>query len=135
MESLMYRYTKLNTMTRPAPVIDLKASLPGRPSLTAESRAIIDTGASITCVPKSIIAALGKGRGSVAKPMKVRGALGTRNREVYVLDLELGNCYFPQVRVVVLDMEYALIGRDILNDYKITLDAPNDSWGVAADCT
>ena len=134
----MYSYKKTHPMRPLAPVIDLIAMVPGDQSFTAQSEAIVDTGATITCVPARVIDELGRDV-VVAKSVAVRGALkssrANSRREVYVLDIRLGNCYFPRLPVLVLpDMDYALIGRDILNDYLITFDAPNKSWSVAANC-
>ena len=134
----MYKYRKLTAMTYPAPVIDLIAIVPDRPALMAQSQGLLDTGANITCVPKSIIDELKtRTKALIANNVtRVKGAIGTEKREVYVLDLRLGNCYFPNVHVLALPgMDYALIGRDILNDYMMTFDAPNNSWSIAANCT
>lgn len=134
----MYHYQQLSPNNHPAPVIDLMASVPGNKFLTSRTIAIIDTGASITCVPISIIDDLGKDN-LISKPTGVKGALNNRRsksyRETYIVDIKLGNCYFEKMKVLVLPgMDYALIGRDILNNYKITFDAQNDSWKVAATC-
>jgi gag-polyprotein putative aspartyl protease len=136
----MYNYQRLKRNNLPAPVIDLTAFVPGDNSLASTAKAIVDTGASVTCVPVSVIDDLGRGNLVSLNPVGVKGALNNRRstsyRETYIIDIMLGNCYFEKIKVVVLHgMDYALIGRDILNNYKITFDAPNDSWKVAADCT
>ena len=134
----MYSYKRTHPMRPPAPVIDLVAMVPGDPSFNSQSEAIVDTGATITCVPTRIIDELGRDRVIAGKPVEVKAALKSSRanpQESYFLDVRLGNCFFPRLRVLVLpDMDYALIGRDILNDYLISFDAPNKTWSVAASC-
>jgi len=137
-ETTEYRYEGIRRSNIPAPTIDLIAFAPSDDLLIGTAKAIIDTGATITCVPASIIDAIGR-KNLSATSKKVVGAFRGRRsqleKESYTVNLKLGNCYFENIEVVVLpDMEYGLIGRDILNDFKITFDGPNDSWKVEARC-
>jgi len=117
----------------------LEVFAPTDKELVSRSKALIDTGATITCVPESVIAELGR-ENLVATKKNVEGAFGGRQtqteREAYVLNIKLDKCYFHDIEVVVLppDKDYALIGRDILNDFSITFDGPNSSWQVDAKC-
>ena len=52
----------------------------------------------------------------------------------YVVDIRLARCEFLLWGVIATDSDYALIGRDILNGYKITLDGINETWEVDAKC-
>lgn len=134
----MYNYEQLRKNNLPAPVIDLMALVPGDRSLNSWAKAIVDTGAAMTSVPVSIIDDLGR-TNLIANVTAVKAALHNRGSksyvETYIIDISLGNCYFPKMKVLVLPgMDYALIGRDILNNYKITFDAQNDLWKVNATC-
>ena len=117
----------------------MEAIAPNDVDSSAKAKALIDTGATITCVPESLINQIGRAK-LVATIKDVRGAFGDRKtkteRESYVLDIRLDKCHFREIEVVVLppDKEYALIGRDILNDFSITFDGPNSSWQVDAKC-
>jgi predicted aspartyl protease len=120
-------------------VIELEAMAPNDADSPVKAKALIDTGASITCVPQTLINQIGRAK-LVATVKKVRGAFGDHKtnteRESYVLDIRLDKCHFRGIEVVVLspDREYALIGRDILNGYSVTFDGPNSLWQVDAKC-
>jgi predicted aspartyl protease len=135
----MYKYEQIQRSNRLAPVIELLAFAPSDKDLTSRSKALVDTGATITCVPESVIAELGR-RNLVATKKRVAGAFGDKrpqmDREAYVISIRLDHCEFEDIEVVVLplDKEYALIGRDILNGFSITFDGPNDTWSVRARC-
>jgi len=135
----MYSYEKLQRSKHPCPVIELVAFAPSDKTLIAKTKALIDTGATVTCVPEKLILDLGR-RNLVGTKKIVAGAFGDRrpqvNREAYVVNLQLGRCDFTDIEVVVLppDKEYALIGRDILNGFSVTFDAPNGAWSVRAKC-
>ena len=121
---------------RLAPVIDFIAHSPANTSLTSQVRALVDTGATITCVPEKVIADLGR-RNLWATRIKVSGAFGPKlGREAYLIDIRLANCYFHKIEVVVLPSgkDYAIVGRDILNRYRIIFDGPRQSWVVDAKC-
>jgi hypothetical protein len=62
---------------------------------------------------------------------KFRGAFGEPEykRTCYV-DIKLDIHEFQGIEVAELDSNYALIGRDILNQKTILLDAPNRQWQI-----
>jgi predicted aspartyl protease len=137
-DTAVYKYERLKRSNQSAPTIEIVAFAPSDKSLTAKAKAIIDTGATITCVPISVIEAIGH-QNLNATSKKVVGAFRSRRaiveRESYTLNLRLGNCYFENIEVVVLhEIEYGLIGRDILNDFRIIFDGPRDAWTVEAKC-
>ena len=49
---------------------------------------------------------------------------------VYTVDLKVGDAEFPDFEVIALSKNYGLIGRDILNAYRVILDGPKGSWEV-----
>jgi hypothetical protein len=88
-----------------------------------EIQALIDSGASKTGIPESIVQILNLRKIS---ENSVGGAV-TKQRyicSVYVTDLEFLGLSFQSLPVYGLPHEYALIGRDILNRYITTLHGP-----------
>lgn len=65
-------------------------------------------------------------------PLQISGATGGGNAYPFFLDIQLGGCHFDQFEVFGLPnlTGIALIGRDILNRYKLILDGINEHWSV-----
>ena len=85
--------------------------------------ALIDSGASITCIPEHIVLALSLRK---IREIPVSGATTGQKipRPYYVVDLRFLGFSFPANPVLSMPKRYALIGRDILNQYTTTLDGP-----------
>ena len=102
----------------PAPVEDVTIGWRGR---TEPLQALIDSGASGTLIPESLVTTL-----ALRKIGEIR-ASGYNSSRVYVLNLYAVDIRFLGFRfdrhpVVAVPRTYALIGRDLLNRYKTTLD-------------
>lgn len=125
----MFKYGTVQSKLRQAPQIEItaKSSLRGRAAAAVE--AIVDTGAVMTCLPARVIRKLGGDRLGYSY-RQVGGALGTGRVKSYFINLKVADCDFPDIEVLALNKEYAIIGRDILNRYKVTLDAPNLKWRI-----
>jgi hypothetical protein len=94
-------------------------------------KAIVDTGAGITCLPESVIAKLGDLRYTL---MNVRSPLDKNKvipKKQYLVRLELGGT-IHDIEAIGISKDYGIIGRDILHRYKIVLDSHNEQWGF--DC-
>lgn len=111
----------------PAPAFDLALSWRGK---TRVVRALVDSGASGTTIPTSVVSELALRKISEAR---VSGAIGSAEpRSVYVVDLDFVGVLLSNHPVVALaEKEYALIGRDILNRYVTTLNGPALEFSVA----
>jgi hypothetical protein len=130
----MFEYGTLQSKKAPGPQIYVEARSPVDESLRAEVDAIIDTGAAITCLPLRVIRQLNPDDLDYRK-VTVRGPVGwTESRKAYIVHLKILRCEFRDLEVVGLDRDYALIGRDILNGYAITVDGPTQRWSVNARC-
>lgn len=87
--------------------------------ITRTARAKLDTGASITVIPDSMVGELG------LYAMSEILAFGFDRtgfwRKIYLISLQVQEYSFP-VEVVSSPREDVLLGRDILNQFIITLD-------------
>ncbi len=127
----MYTYGNSQGIHIPAPEIELHAAIPNNPSCTASVVSIVDTGAVKTCVPESFIERLR--RDNLELDYRWAHATGPGGRidvRVYTVDLKVGHTEFSDFEVIALSKSYGLIGRDILNAYRVILDGPNGSWEV-----
>ncbi len=93
-----------------------------------ETKAILDSGAARTCVPLKVIRALG-----MSHPADKHKFIDFDNNEVelsvfYVNVLAAGRTI--QALVVGTNSNHALLGRDILNNWILTLDGPRRQFGV-----
>jgi Retroviral aspartyl protease len=126
----VFSYGRLQSSTRLGPEVEIEVSLPfGVPNpRTYISEAIVDSGAAITCIPLRCLTRL---KPLVYGRKKFRGAFGEPEykRTCYV-DIKVDIHEFNGIEVAELDNHYALIGRDILNQKKILLDAPNRQWQI-----
>ncbi|MBI1927689.1 retroviral-like aspartic protease family protein [Candidatus Poribacteria bacterium] len=117
---LTFRYNK--GKSPPAPYITLEITPSGRRRKPIRRRAKLDPGASLTVIPESLpkrwrIASVGMAT--------LRAYNGQRSmRPVYVVDIIVGSKRFQEIRVTVAPRRYILLGRDILNQLRITLDGP-----------
>lgn len=91
-------------------------------------KAILDTGAGRTFIPESIIEKLGLLNYTL---IRVSSPLDKSilSRKCYLVRIEFGG-KSHEVEVLDISKDYAVIGRDILNQYKIILDAPNKVWSI-----
>ena len=96
-----------------------------------EVTAILDTGAVLTCIPEAIFQQIGPVTYDV---IPARGVFGTSGLKVCEVSLSILACKFERVTVGVIELEYALIGRDFLNDYAISLNGPEKTWSVEDPC-
>ena len=94
-----------------------------------KTKAILDTGGGITSIPESIIEKLG---GLSYTVIRIRSPLDYKNiisKKLYKVTIEFdGKAH--EVEVLAIPRDYAIIGRDILNQHKIILDAPNEVWSI-----
>lgn len=110
---------KLGYGSTPAPVEDVTFGWQGR---TETVGALIDSGASATTIPESLVPKLGLRKIGELNASGYDGQ--TEKRSIYSADIAFLGFTFNKHPVVAVPRPYALIGRDILNRYKTTLDGP-----------
>jgi predicted aspartyl protease len=115
---MQYPYDK--NYSPPAPVIEfIISSLEGKES---RCKGLIDTGVSMTCIPKKVIEVLGLPSVSSTTIKDFEGH--TSDVAIYLANILLLN-FNIKTKVLPIDSEIGLIGRDILNQMAITLDGKN----------
>jgi hypothetical protein len=92
---------------------------------------MLDTGASTTLVPRELIRELGEDNLLYIDVEVFFPGLPPETHKAYVIGLLIeGGCTFEELEVIPLDIDYVIIGRDVINRYKIVLDGPNNRWEV-----
>jgi predicted aspartyl protease len=89
--------------------------------------ALLDTGADFTAVPPGLLPL------SLTRTSKIAttGA-GNVNASVYVVHTRMGDCHFQRHEVWVLQgLPHAVIGRDILCKFELSLNGPKEEWSMA----
>lgn len=110
--------------TPPAPVLPLRCGPPRTEPATAVA-ALVDSGADITVLPEGVADALDLPQ---IGELTVRGIGGTRRVPVYAAEVEVTG-WRRLVEVVAVGDE-ALLGRDVLNAWVVTLDGPRQALRV-----
>jgi hypothetical protein len=112
--------------TPPAPVLPIRFG-PPRTEPTTAVAALVDSGADITVLPEGVPDALGLPQ---IGELTVRGVGGTRRVAVYAAEVEAAG-WRRIVEVVAVGSE-ALLGRDVLNAWVVTLDGPRQALRVGS---
>ncbi len=112
----------------PSPEALVKISNPSDFSKICDVMGIIDSGAVMTCIPESILSQLGKLTYSSVSIRDINGNI--INRKTYIIDIQIEDYQIKNVEVIVVPKRYTLIGRDIINQFKIVLDGPKLQWSI-----
>ncbi len=128
----MFSYGDLQSPTSPIPQASIQLHNPLNNSQNCDTDAIVDTGAVMTCIPESEIKKLGNSL--VYNKIFVRDANNNiQERTTYWIDIRLAENEYTNIEVVAIPKRYALIGRDILNQHKVVLNAPKKRWGLGCN--
>jgi predicted aspartyl protease len=114
----------------PAPALDIVLAAPGEPFLVGPIPGLIDTGADTSIVPSRFLDLLPV---QIDSQRLLRGYGGIRRSvDVYIVDVGIGTQRFPGVEIVADDIESdVIIGRNVLNRLRITLDGPGRGTDVS----
>jgi hypothetical protein len=119
-----YPYTATGPTSPPAPFVLLNVGVDETGRWVEDLPALTDTGADQTVLPERVVAQLGLAQ---LDQVTVTGFSGRpETRPTYGVRLVVRD--LPPLAVEVLtgwSDHYAILGRDVLNRYKVLLDGPN----------
>jgi predicted aspartyl protease len=118
-----FSYAYDNSHDPALPVITVRLSTTeGGNTKTRKFNAIIDSGADGTLIPLTDLQILGV---PIARKARLRGITGNSIWvNVYVVALNIGPIPLAGVRVIASPSDEAILGRNVLNQLRITLDGP-----------
>lgn len=106
--------------TPPAPVIDVVIQNPFLAGYSASEPAVLDTAADITAIPESVARALCL---EAAPTIAVSGLDDVSIQHVaYIVNLQVVELTFERMLVIEWGGAEILLGRDVLNEFIVTLD-------------
>ena len=112
----------------PAPLARVVVRDPESGATVPDIPMLIDTGADVTLIPKSAVQELGLVPDS-EESYELVAFDGSRSlAQVVRVDLRLLNKTFKG-RFLLVEQEWGLLGRDILNHLSLRFDGPALQWG------
>lgn len=117
---LRYRYNR--QVSPPAPFIYIECEHPLRHSERLTLPALLDTGADLSTMPPAAIEQLGLVQLDEIPVASYRGEAILM--PTYLVRLDVASWQLGAVEVIASGEEYAILGRDVLNQFHITLDGP-----------
>lgn len=118
---MRYRYNQ--QVVPPGPYVHVNV---GRVDVAETAKAVpalIDSGADRTVVPMPLVRDLGLAQAGVIEAHGLNQISSTM--PIYVVRIGIADLSMDPIDVLAADGEpYVLLGRDVLNRYRITLDGP-----------
>jgi predicted aspartyl protease len=119
---LRYRYS--DEFVTPAPFVHLFLANPSDGTTTEAFPAQIDSGADRSVIPSALIEQLH------LQPMRKLPVAGlgsdVQHLDTYFVAAQIRGAKPRSLEVIAVDHEpFVLLGRDLLNEFRITLDGPN----------
>lgn len=130
---MLYQYQNIqDKLSPPSPIISISIRNPNSRSKNVKIKAIVDTGSGITAIPENIVASLGRLNYSSDEFKNPLDKGQIVMKKIYSVIVELDNTKTHELEVLPIPRKYGIIGRDILNQYKVILNAPRHPesiWG------
>ena len=121
----MYAYD--TTFTPPAPALGVLINSVQGTGQAYQATAQLDTGADVSGVPIALLARL---KVEPHQSVEVQDFDEVRKEaRTYLVQLELDRFRFRRLEVVALDAPHVLLGRDVLNNFRLMLDGPALNFG------
>ena len=121
----MYSYSV--RVSPPGPFLFVRVAA-SEASVPMNVHALLDTGADSSALPEDIIGLLGLQQINAG----FVGGLGeARSLEpIYEASISMEEGHHENMEIYGLNLPFALLGRDVLNQYHITLDGPNQTLTI-----
>ncbi len=117
------------TFEPPAPLLNITIFAPTNTHIRANVQALLDTGAEISVIPDVII------RHLALTPYAIMlvEAYDSRTRQLplYAVTLEITGTRLSTVKMVTYSVDHAILGRDVLNRFVVTLDGPHLAFDIS----
>ena len=118
------------SVSPPAPIADVFFVNPATGLRTELVRGKLDTGAAVTVIPEDIVVALELVSHGEVWARSYDGSYS--QQPLYYVALMVAGFSVPPVRCLAARRETALIGRNVLNRFVITLDGKNLTFEMSA---
>ena len=112
----------------PAPMLDVDCSSPISGTSIAVP-ALVDSGADMTVLPSDVVSRLQLGRTGFITAVGLE-ALPTE-RSVFSAAIQIAGRHSVSVRVITWDGSFALLGRNVINEWRLVLDGPASSMTIS----
>lgn len=130
MKDNSFRYNDIQINGPHCPFIEMEIISPNNNSLRVKVDAILDTGAAISCVPEEAILRLGDSNLTYGYITVIGATSEKRTIKKAYFNIVVANCSFENFPVAIISRKYALIGRDIINNYELRLNGIKRRWYV-----
>ena len=110
----------------PAPFIEFEVASPQDSTQRRLAQGLLDTGAEVSVLPVEILTALQIPK---ASSMSVEAWDGSPTLvTTYIVTLGIADARLDSIEVVAAPMPYAILGRDVLNHFILTLNGKDLSF-------
>ncbi len=112
----------------PAPALEINVQHPNDPTRAVSTTAQIDTAADLSCIPLSLVAALGLERGDVTI---IAGYDGRPTANLlYLVTVQIDGFTINRVRAIAIPDSVFLLGRNVLNHFIVTLRGKEQTFDI-----
>lgn len=111
----------------PAPFLDITVANRHNRRWRATMPALLDTGSEISAIPERFIDQLHL---YPVGQISLTGIHSTKVIYTFSVNLQMLTYKFTEVEIVSTPLEFAVVGREILNELLLTLDGPSLTFSV-----